>query len=498
MALDDLPGELATFDRDELVRRYKRDYLLRLPGADTSQGTQPDIDARVIADTLQPIYADARLIADGINEDAATGTRLDRVGERLGIKRSGEKPALGYIEIEASAGGGTVAFGDELTFKNTGNKYLAAETKFVLDGSTLLVQSIDTGAGVNLPPGAVLEWTAPRPGIADFATVADQGSGNGLIGGAPKESDEAYLIRIQERRRNPPASGNDAAVQEVIHQSANLGVQRAFTYPACFGPGTMGITFTTTPTKSGASRRPTVAQLNTALAEVVGAMPSDDQYFAVQLLAQSIAVVTKVRFVDDAKGWQDATTWPQYRATGAQAIRVSAATSPTSFTLASDTGVYTGLSQPQVGQTVGLWDNVNKLFVKKRILSFTGTGPWVITADPANSSSDTAYLPVVNQKVSPWSESLNTIVKPLLTFQDTLGPGEQFVTPLNSSKQTRQPRSPKFWPSEIGSRMENGVEALSEVFSVDVVEGVGTTSAIGAPGVTAYLIEFSDFAFFPL
>jgi uncharacterized phage protein gp47/JayE len=69
------------------------------------------------------------LIANGINEDEATGKRLDRVGARYGQPRPQAVGASGYVFVSAADGGGTIQEGDEIKNRQTGKRYEAAETK---------------------------------------------------------------------------------------------------------------------------------------------------------------------------------------------------------------------------------------------------------------------------------------------------------------------------------------------------------------------------------
>src|SRR4051794_35004339 len=108
MALDDLPGTLETPTRGEIETQFRRDYGIVSPESDTTDGSQPDVLAKTVAITLLPLSSDAVLIANGINEDDATGTRLDRVGARYGVKRPQAVGASGYVTVSAADGGGTI------------------------------------------------------------------------------------------------------------------------------------------------------------------------------------------------------------------------------------------------------------------------------------------------------------------------------------------------------------------------------------------------------
>jgi hypothetical protein len=177
---------------------------------------------------------------------------------------------------------------------------------------------------------------------------------------------------------------------------------------------------------------------------------------------------------------------------------VTAATSPTSFTLGTSNGIYTGAQQPVVGQTIGFYDSPNFTFRHKRILNVAGTGPWVITCDTTNNASDASYAPVVGQRACPWSDSLDAPVAGVLAYFDTLGPGEQVSTFYDEgTRQRRQPQPPAFWPHRITTRGLIDAITSPEVEDVDVLEGDGVTPSVGTPGVLSRLLQLRWLSVFP-
>jgi uncharacterized phage protein gp47/JayE len=509
MALDDLPGEFITPKREEIVIKYKRDYALRNPDADVAEGSQPDLDARTEADTLVPVYSDARLIADGINEDDATGARLDRVGARYGKARGKKTGATGYVAVATASGGGNVEVGDALKNAATNIRYEAAETKHVNDGEHIRVRGFDKGPKTNVDAGVVLQWSSPRPGISQNATVVAQTDGSGLSGGADEESDERYRESIRKRRRNPPASGNDAHVIETIRETPDVPIEEVFTFAAVFGGGSHAFTFTTLPSEPGASRLPTAAQLETAYAYLVGQFPGDGSYFGMAIIASALDVIVGIDWDQEATGWADAVTWPPYYATtvggGAPgAVVVTSATSATAFVLRTNNDDYTNVKQPVVGQHLAFWDSrvrpTGRVFRKKTILTVTGTGPWTVTCDTANGASDTSYTPVVGQRAMPWSDSLPDVEDAVVEAFDAFGPYELYATlPGDGRKQRRFPRPPKEFPQSFeNQRVTNPVGIIDAVQAVTIKETVGsTTPAVGTPGVSVNLLTLGYVSVFP-
>lgn len=515
MTIDSLPGDFTMPERQTLVDSWKQSHRTLVPDADTGPNTQPDVDARIAADAVLALYVAARRATLNAVLEEATGDAALQWGEREGV---GEKRdaigASGYVTITASAGGGTIQDGDELVHEPTGLVFRAIGAASYQDGEPAPVVGVDTGPGTNLAAGVVLQWSSPRPGIFAKATVLEQSDGSGLSGGREAETDEEYVERIAEEKRTRAASGNDAEYQVEAQKTPAVAVQKAFTYPALFGPGTQCLAFTMRPGRPGGARAPNAAQIALVEEHLVGKFPADDGFFAAATVEEDVDVVFGVTWAEGAQGWEDLVQWPPYYATSSGgnpgAIVVTAATA-TTFTLATNDSDYTGVPQPQVGQTLAFYDTTNGRFVRKRILSFTGTGPWVITIDTTNGVSDTSYIPVVGQRACPWADSLNamisrtrtengtTIREGLLVYFDGLGPGEMFASFYDEGRrQKRIPRPTRDdWPHTLtGKGLENAVDS-GDLEDVTALEGDGATPSVGTPGVSTNLLRLRYVAVFP-
>lgn len=504
MPLDVLPDELAVFTRDEWIAKYKRSYRLRDPGADMRDGTQPSNDAAAIGDQLQILSQNARQIAQSIPLSTCTLPQLEQRAEELGIP--GQCPSIGssgYVAINAPTGT-TIFSGDELTEDSgSGLKFQCIVTSTYSTTTPVPVAAIDVGPATSLDAGTAMQWSSPRPGCAPLCTVLEQADGAGLSGGRDEESRDEFAQRISDALANPAAAGNDATYQRLVESSKAHGVsvEKCFTTPCCIGPGTTGVTFTMKPARLGSSRIATSVQSGIVRDFTAGQTPADDGYCEVQLVAQPEDIVLDVTWADGATSWVDSVPWPpRYDPAGTpSAVICTAATGPTGFTLECQTHVYTGVVQPVAGQVIAFLNRTTGKFSRKKIASFTGVGPWVITADTTNSASDVDYTPVDNQRCCPWSDSLDLLVSPVLKYFGTLGPGEQqseFFDP--GLRQKRNPVSPKYWPNHIGNRIAGDI--LKEAFIQDAVirEGLGVAAAVGVPGAVAYLIELRYITAFPL
>jgi len=496
MPLDTLPEKLVTPTRDAIISRYERDWQLRNPAAKVGANTEPGIKARILADQLLPLYGEAARNAQVASLDDMDGDQLEDEADSLGLpRRLDAAGASGSVIIGASLGGGTIFAGDEIKDTVTGLRYQCTATAVYTDGQQVPIAGVDTGLSTNVVAGRLLKWTSNRPGISADATVAAQTDGSGLTGGRGEETDDEIRLRIRDARANPAVAGNDADYRAAALRTPNLAIQAVFTFPALDGAGTIGLAFTVRPATPGASRLPNPTQIAAVRAAVVGEFPKDDGLISLELVAQPVAIALRVSWATTAKGWTDLQPWPSYDST--QPIYVSAATSPTSFTLETLQG---SPAQPQVGQTLAFYDATAAVFRRKKILSFTGTNPWVVTCDTANGASDLTLTPAVNAKPSPWSDSLDALVPPIVAYFDLLGPGEQ-VSPFfdAGSRQKRSPESPASWPSVLSGRLVTPLYALPAIADVQLVEPtLPYATTVGVMSVSSNLLSFSTLSAYPL
>jgi len=453
-----------------------------------------------MADAVMPVYHDIKLVADATDPNKVGGALLESQAGASGVDRPQAVGASGSVTVSASFGGGFIALHDELTA--LGLKFECKVGNTYFDGDEVPVQGIDTGPATNLAAGTVATWSNPAPGIGATCTVTEQLDGSGLSGGREEATDEEYRILWNQEKQARPASGNDGEIQELVEDTAGMSVEKAFTYPGIFAPGTSAFVFTLKPSTTGSSRLPNPTQIAAALAHVVGSMPADEGIFAATLLAQDVDCVFKILWDPDGAGWNDMVIWPYYFANPGQAVIVDTAASATSFVLKTQNGVYTGpVGDPVAGQSIAFYDRAFGQFRKKRILSVVGGGPWTITVDTSNGVSDESYTPIVGQRAMPWSESLQDIVTPVAEKFNAMGPGEQVAVFFDDgTRQRRTPRSPRDWPSVLTTkRLEDSFDEVDSVFDVTIQEPtLPLATTVGTQGVDSYLMELGYLSVFPL
>jgi uncharacterized phage protein gp47/JayE len=499
MPIDTLPQEIAIPERDQIRDDFLADYRFAEGGdADTTEGTLPYLDASSFADSALPLWAQVRRSGYNLVLTEAQGAALEQWAVQSGITE-GRRPATGstgYLVADTSAGGSTILQGD-VAKTAAGVRLEVTTTKLYKDGKLIAVRSLDTGPGTNLAPDTVVTWEAPRPGCGPTALVWEDQNGDGLTGGRNAEEDSELLDRILERKRTPPAAANDSHIQQVVRATPGIPVQACWTYPAIKGPGSTAVVFTVLPEGTG-SRVPTTTQI-TAVAQHLqgnGGIPADFSIFVNPLVASLVDVVISVTWRQT--GWTDVAPWPSYYA-GTSAIKVTAVTDSTHFVLGRASGVYS-ITSPVAGQVIGFFDTSTQTFLRKTILSVTGTGPWTIVCDTTNEASDTTYTPVVGQRAMPWSDSLDLVVEPIVTYFRGLGPGEQVASFFDAgARQKRSPDSPVLWTSTIGNRLINGVQDLTDVISDAVLlePSVPLSTPVGTTAVLSYLYELGKVSVFP-
>lgn len=505
---DILPDEIVVRGRDEFVTSMRSAYLLKRPNDDVSSGTVQLAIFAAVSDVLVGQSLNARTIGREIPDSQLSGIRVDQRLAQLRLPaRRAETGASGFVVIATSGGGGDVTQNQTLDDENSGATFYAtAASATYQDGDPVAISGLTTGPATNLAAGTVLKWSSPGTGVSVNATVQEPG----LTGGRYAETDEQAKQRIADARSDPAASANSAHYIALAERSGQHGVPvgKGFAYPSCCGTGTIGLAFLLTPSGPGVSRIPTSAQIGIVRAYVLTVPddptripPGDDLLLDTTIVAQPVTIVVDVRWSQAAAGWRDSSRWPIRRAAGEGAIVVSAAADATHFTVARDSGSYVGEPQPAIGQTVCVYDVSTGTFARKRILSFTGSGPWVITVDTSNDSSDTAFVPVVGQRVSPWSKSLDDVAKPIVDYFDTLGPGEQVDPALvfdPGARQKRSPASPETYPDLVTNHVVADILDVTAVNNAIVQEGLGEQATVGTPGAVAYLLELGDIAIFPL
>lgn len=478
---------------------YLTHYKFAVPDADIGPGTQPHVDASCTADELATVHANTLIIHQNSDLLSATGDGLERWGARLGRERKGATPSSGYVTIGAISAGAAIAAGQRLRYAARNLTFEVTVGATYNNGAQVPIRALTTGPGTNVDAGTIIQFQNPPPGIHTNATIYENTDGTGLTGGANEENDEEYKAVLLDRSSNPPASGNAAAKIAAVEDIPGLGVQKAFCYPACLFPGTTGIAFTMRPSVSGASRLPNGAQIAQVEALLKDQFPADDGIIVASGLNQDVVVAIEVTWRTGVTGWADAGPWPEFQSGDPVHVTTGGAGITSSVFRVTTADVYA--TAPAVGQTIALYDTGTRTFKRKRISAVTvvsANHTWELTFDTSTPGVTDTFIPESGAIVSPWSESLVTVVEPILTYFDRQGPGEQVDPfPDPGQRQRRVPTpTPETYPSRIENRLVDGLfDVVSDAELVKPDPPFSTT--VGTPGVLFYLHKLSDLGVFP-
>lgn len=446
------------------TREQWRDYWLtcysnRNPDADIGPGSYPYLRASVMADTLVILSNDALAISDSIPLDNMVGDQLDKkYGDKL--PRNLETKALGLVTFGAGSAGSLLYVGDRLVHAATKNLYeLTSATDTYFNTNKLVVQSVDPGVGQNLTPGEVLQWESPRPGSYATVVVFESPDGSGIAGGRSVESDDEYRERIRDYNANPVGHGNEGDVAALIEDTSVHGVpvEKAFLYPAVFGPGSLAYTFTIKTDNYWEVRYPTAAQLSAVYNHVVSNLPGDFSVTSATLSAHLMYCELSVELDPRLAQWADNSPWPTERERGAGQYVITASDTATSFTIGTDDGNYAGVFGPSIGGTIAVYDSTWGVFRRKKIQGFTGTGPWTINCDTTADQTDTSYVPVFGQAVSPWFDAINECAVAAGKHAHGWGPGEIYDDVDIPEDGTRMRRQPRPYQDQFNHRLTSAI-----------------------------------------
>lgn len=474
---------------------------------DVSKGSFPYVAGEVMADVLLPFYANHQRIAQGYVVRGMFGAQLEAFAkERLPLNEDGsvKLPATGgsgYMEVTKIATGGSyIEAGTTLSHRASGVALTVAVTATYQDGDPIPIVATTTGPTSNLDADEQILFDSPPPGCSTTATVLAQDDGTGtlvgLTGGRDAETDEELQERIIEAQSEPPAAGNNAEVVLEAQRTPAVPVQKAFVYPAWFGPGSTALAFTLRP-DSSTTRIPNSTQRGLVAAHLTQ-FPTDFNITIATILAQTVDVALGITWLTGAQSWTDATPWPEH--IPGDEVRVDGAVTIATGGLRATTG--TDTTAPQVGQTVGTFDLAGKTFKRKRIATVTtvvANRSWDLTFSTDSGASDT-YVPTDGDLVSPWSPSLLRIPAGILAYFTTLGPGEMFATfPDPGGRQKRWPVSPEVFPHVVSNEgLVTATKASGAISDVEVLApATPYTTTVGTPGVSVYLIQLGDLGIYP-
>jgi uncharacterized phage protein gp47/JayE len=482
--------DLVLYNTDQLRDLYLRDFKLRMPDALTSRGTAPYIDATTVAGLGPALFKNASIAADRALISRTFGAELDTLANDRHQPRSPGTGSFASVIVSTTVTGATIPIGTIGKHSDTGESFqTTSATAVYLNGATIGVKSVGLGRQTNVS-GTII-WQSPPAGLSPEAKIVGS-----AVGGTDIELDADLQQRLQAANDPPPADDNNGEYLQLIRSTEHgVPVDQAFIYPAILGAGTIGITCTIR--GEGAARFPTAPQLSAIETYVKARVPADDGIFMFAVSAQPTGTgrtpIIGIKFITGETGFVDQDPFPKYNVpVGVTQWTIGATPSPTAttFQVVSSNGTYSG-SGIRNGQTIALWDPTTYKFVNKRILSFTGTGPYVITCDSA--ASNTTYIPVIGQGVSPWSDKINAIAQTVVDYYNSISPGENTNwLPDPGGRMRRFPPDSIKYPYGVTSRVTDGIADRTDIQNVTVLSGLTNAPNAGTPGVNVFMILLQD------
>jgi hypothetical protein len=515
--MTDFPSDLTAKSRSQIVQEYTRDMSIRMsqvgvPNLDTTPGSHTWVLGTTLADTLNASQANQTIIARRNLIKQTFGVKLDEYGNSRGLPRLQGGRSFGTVRITTSTGGTTIGAGN-VNVANPGNavQYTVVTPATYQNQSLVTIRSVNLGSDTNAPPGTKLRFSSPSAGLAPDCVVVADANGNGLTGGGDIETDEDYQDRLIDDLRNPQGNGNRSEVRTLIHETSpnykesrpghGVPIECGFVYPCALGPGSIAFSFTVP--GIGVNRIPSGAQLSAVESYIKSYIGEDYSVFTLAMgidpNAAALSPAATLKFSPNVLSWADLDPFPRYFTSTQGFPIIGAVTSATSFQVAYQSS-YSGVLQPRVGQTICFYNNSMRKFIPKRIASFVGTGPWTITVDTTNASSDTTLLPSPNQYVMPYATKLDEFANLVMSRYDKLGPGENVATLIAADPEKRGRRFPESniaFPFFVGTDIFQDVQARDDVDSVIPLAGTNITTTIGSPGTLVYLVLATDLGLYP-
>lgn len=173
--------------------------------------------------------------------------KLFAMARRQGAKAAARVAFSGRDGVVVPAD--TAFFAGDLEFRLAGDAVIR-------DGSAVgYLRAGSVGQRYNVPAGAVTQILRTIPGLEGFEAGAAEG-------GADPEGDGALYQRLDEKRKRPPTSGNEAHYREWALSVDGVGAARVT--PLWKGPGTVQVLI------AGYDRRPVDGAVVEACARYIG------------------------------------------------------------------------------------------------------------------------------------------------------------------------------------------------------------------------------------
>lgn len=428
--------------RDDYLKTIKNGLQrIGISNPNVSENSDYWITATALADQISVLFNNIEILGEELMPDTATGENLDRLLTMFGLTRRGAGVASGQIQFVTSAAT-LVPVGSQLT-SSTGKSYEIVLGGIYENNAILNVVAVEPGADGNLAIGAVLNWVTPPYNAQSTCLVF-----SAIKGGVNAEDDETARARLLTRLANPPGSGNWQQIAEIA-ESSDPVVQKAFIYQAANGPSTLHIAVAGYPGTSSKSREIESFKMNSSIIpSILGSLPEYYETVITTVDDVSSDVAFSITIPNNAtqtigNGWLNFSQFPRINNTSHFFCKVTTVTNSTNITIDSPAG-----SNPSPGISLISWIDRTTWTVKtSKILSFTGTGPYVCVLETPLAGI------AVNDFIFPACANAQNYLNFVLEQFKNMGPGEKTNIIEIYSRAARKPKVAEAYPYTMDGAM---------------------------------------------
>jgi len=484
----------------ELRDGYCLDVARLVPGKNVARGSDTYARATAVAAAAQMILARQVALQDAQMPDASYGADLDRLCTQRGVVVSYGAGATGYVLADCS---GTVTYPVDTEIKVSGLRYKVATTSTVVDGDQIPIVGVDVGKRTNQVAGTVMTWTSPPAGSNATASV----DVDGLRFGTDADNDAAKRRKLQDVIKYPPRDSNWAQIAKDAQDSSGA-IEKAFPYPAVYGPCTMHVAITVAADAEEQYTRAATGTLQLLAANAITSKhPEHADLTMTTVTDWDIDIILKVQIPEpksaggNGGGWKDDTTirWPRtVNAASPNAVRLAAApTNPKQISVTSDVA-------PVTEAYIALWSSTQKKLVRSRIYAQSGAGPYTIDLyDPIDIT-----MFISGDWVMADAEHLDEYCAAVAESFAGLGPSEKTTDANILPRAARHPKATAEWPTDFSSKQTDKLsttfEEISHVAFYKAFDSTPTTYSalpIACPdntttGAAPYCLRLGKIAFY--
>ncbi len=465
--------------RDDIRRTVANGLRERgVPNSDltVAPGSDTFVLATAVGNELAVVGANVIIANEQKMPDTAIGDGLANIGA---IVKKAKQPAAGSIGniILSSSSSTTIVTGAVLT-DETSLRYEVITGGIYADEQAVPIRAIDKGDLTNHAEGDILRWQASPP-FCDEKAVVGKG---GLRNGVEAEDDEAYRRRVIAPFQNAPSAGNPEHLAEVAEESSPA-VQKAFAYPAIYGPSTDAVVVTAAPTKSSKSRvLDPITVAGTVKPYVAGVLyvPGDHDVSGTVDVDVDVAFGITVPDSPTANppglggGWKDGSPWPRPNGVTTFRSTVTTVISTTHF-------IVDAVDPPSPGVTHIAWLSPFDWKLYQAVVSVLNGG----SSGAYEITIDRPFVGIVTGcYIWPDFERAQDIVDAIFASFALMGPGEKTDNASALGRGFRHPPPSVAWPNAIGPTLTGDIERASNIIAARYLHrDDGTTTITGSGGL---------------